>query len=253
LSKLGSIIHTFETLASTNDAARDLARQGADEGVGVVARLQTAGRGRNDRRWVSPEGEGLYLSLILRPRLAARLCSTIPLAAAIAVAETLREDFKLSPDIKWPNDVLISGRKVCGILVESAVEGDRLEYAILGVGVNVGQREFSDELKETATSVSIEAGSDLSPGEFLRPLLDRLDLWYRLAITQSQAVIARWEELSSWARGREVRALSANEEILGVTRGLTSEGGLLIETAGGEIREITSGEVSLRQVAQKQI
>lgn len=244
----GSALLRFETVSSTNDIARDLAASGTPEGLCVIAREQTAGRGRQGRSWTSPAGEGLYVSVVLRPEIPAAESTIITLAAAVAVAETLTADFRMSVDIKWPNDVLASGRKVCGILVESAIENGRLQYAVMGIGVNVAQRFFPDEIRESATSLSLEIGRAVAPDDLLKPLLERLECWYAAATTQPDQVIARWEELSSYARDCAVRIEAPDGPIEGVTRGLTPRGALIVELNNGARREIVSGEVSLGKV-----
>src|SRR5438067_12880473 len=153
MSRLGSAILRFDSLRSTNDLARELAEQGAPEGTAILAREQTRGRGRQGRAWASPMGEGLYLSVILRPMLAPSQAAILTLAAAVAVAETLLADYALAVDIKWPNDIHARGKKISGILIESAIEKNELEYVVLGVGVNLGQREFAGELQMVATSL----------------------------------------------------------------------------------------------------
>lgn len=249
MTRLGSAFLRFDTVSSTNDIAKELAASGAPEGLCVIAREQTSGRGRQGRSWSSPPGEGLYLSLILRPAIKAADSAVITLAAAVAVAEALAADFQVPGDIKWPNDVLASGRKICGILVESAIENNRLQYAVMGIGVNVAQRIFPPEIGESATSLSLETGRPVAPEDFLKPLLDRLERWYTTATARPDRVIARWEELSSYARGCAVRVESSAGSIEGVTRGLTAAGALVIELSNGETREIVSGEVSLRAVS----
>ncbi|HSB10621.1 MAG TPA: biotin--[acetyl-CoA-carboxylase] ligase [Blastocatellia bacterium] len=246
MSKLGSTIVRFDSVSSTNDVARELAAAGTGEGTCVLAREQTAGRGRQGREWSSPAGEGLYLSVILRPEIKAAESAALTLAAAVAVAETLELDFQTPCDIKWPNDVLISGRKVCGILVESAVDNDRLQYVVMGIGVNVAQRAFPDEIGEKATSIFLEAGLSIAPEEFMRPLLERLQRWYATVVSEPGRVLARWEELSSYARGCAVRVDSSDYSIEGVTRGLAPDGALIIELANGETRAVVAGDVSLR-------
>jgi BirA family transcriptional regulator, biotin operon repressor / biotin---[acetyl-CoA-carboxylase] ligase len=244
---LGATLLRFDELASTNDRARELALQGMAEGVAVIARKQTAGRGRQGRNWSSPADAGLYLSLILRPRATPAQASLITLAAAVAVCETLGLDFAVTADIKWPNDILLNQRKLCGILVESAIENSQLQYAILGIGVNLSQSQFPEELQQTATSLLLETGRRITPDEFLQALLLRLDSWYRLCLAQPQLVIARWQQLSSFARDCAVRITSGDTVIEGITRGLTAAGGLLVELDDGQLREIVSGEVSLRK------
>jgi BirA family transcriptional regulator, biotin operon repressor / biotin---[acetyl-CoA-carboxylase] ligase len=247
-NKLGSTLLRFDTVSSTNDVARELAASGAAEGLCVIAQEQTAGRGRQGRSWSSPPGEGLYLSVILRPEIKVTDSAVITLAAAVAVAETLKVDFQVSADIKWPNDVLASGRKICGILVESAIEKDRLQYAVVGIGVNVAQRSFPSEIGASATSLSLETGRPVAPEDFLEPLLARLERWYSTAAVEPARVIARWEELSSYARGCLVRIESSDGFIDGVTAGLARSGALIVELPDGERREIVSGEVMLREV-----
>jgi BirA family biotin operon repressor/biotin-[acetyl-CoA-carboxylase] ligase len=171
----------------------------------------------------------------------------ITLAAAVAVAETLSIDFNVAADIKWPNDVLARGRKICGVLVESAIEGGLLLYAVMGIGINLGQREFYGELAESATSLFIETGKAISPDAFLNSLLDRLDHWYRKATSNPDEVIARWESLSTYARDCLVSVSSSDDSIEGVTQGLAANGALKIKLGDGEVREVVSGEVKLRR------
>ena len=248
MSDLGSILFCYHSLPSTNDVARDLAASGASEGVGVLAFEQTAGRGRQGRSWLSAGGEGLYLSIVLRPRIKAREAPIITLAAAVAVAEALISDIGVAADIKWPNDVMAGGRKISGILVESATEGDQLQYAVLGIGLNISQRDFPPTLRQPATSVLLELGYEIKLEDLLRPLLARTDAWYRSATTNPKLAISRWEELSSYARGCEVRIASPEGPVEGTTRGLTPHGALVVELNDGQTREIVSGEVSLRSV-----
>ncbi|HEX5733519.1 MAG TPA: biotin--[acetyl-CoA-carboxylase] ligase [Blastocatellia bacterium] len=244
--RLGSTLVRFDSLPSTNDLAREMAAGGADEGVSVMARAQTAGRGRQGRQWSSPPGAGLYFSVILRPEMKPAEATVITFAAAVAVAETLASDFNLDVDIKWPNDVMAGRRKISGILVETAVEGEQLLYAVLGIGVNLNQQDFPGELKETATSLFIESGGRVEPDEFLSHLTDRLEHWYRTAISDARGVMDRWQKLSSYACDCPVRVRVTGDEFDAVTRGLAASGALIIELAGGERREIASGEVTLR-------
>jgi BirA family transcriptional regulator, biotin operon repressor / biotin---[acetyl-CoA-carboxylase] ligase len=248
-NKLGSSFLRFDSVASTNDVAKELAVSGASEGLCVIAREQTAGRGRQGRSWSSPPGEGLYLSLILRPRGDVSASAMITLAAAVTVAETLALDFQAIADIKWPNDVLLRGRKICGILVETAIEGDRLQYAVMGIGVNIAQRSFPAQIGDVATSLLLETGRAILPEDFMRAMLPRLEQWYAAAMSHPDQVIARWEDLSSSAHDCPVRVESSNGSVEGVTRGLTAAGALIVELATGERREIVSGEVRVRAVS----
>ena len=247
MSHLGCAILRFDSLPSTNDLARELAEQGAPEGVAVLAREQTRGRGRQGRAWASPLGEGLYLSVILRPPVEPARATLITLAAAVAVAETLAVDYAIAVDIKWPNDVHARGRKICGILIESAIEKSKLSYAVLGVGVNLGQRQFPADLQEIATSLVIESERRVTPDEFAASLLARLDGWYRMALQQPATLIAEWQARSSYANGCAVRIESGDSRIEGITRGLAPSGALIVETADGTRGEVVAGEVSLRK------
>jgi BirA family transcriptional regulator, biotin operon repressor / biotin---[acetyl-CoA-carboxylase] ligase len=244
---LGAQILRFETLGSTNDRARDLAMQGASEGVCVLADSQTAGRGRQGRQWSSPPNTGLYLSIILRPQVTPARAALITLASAIAVAETLILDFQTPADIKYPNDILVKGKKICGILVESSIADQRLEYAILGIGVNVAQKAFPDDLREIATSLVLESKLAVTPEDFLPFLLARLNHWYPLALGESEQVIRRWQALSSFACNAHVRIISGSSITEGITRGLTATGALQVQLDDGSLREIVSGDISLRK------
>jgi BirA family transcriptional regulator, biotin operon repressor / biotin---[acetyl-CoA-carboxylase] ligase len=247
MSRLGSTLLRYDSVPSTNDLAREMAVAGASEGTAILAREQTRGRGRQGRSWSSPAGEGLYFSVIIRPAIKPAQSPVITLAAAVAVAETLSDDFNVAADIKWPNDVHARGRKICGILVEAAIEGEMLQYAVIGIGVNVAQRQFSAELEQSATSLFLETGLPIAPDEFLKPLLDRLDHWYRRAILRPDEIIARWEKLSTYALDCRVRIESADDALEGVTQGLARNGALRVRLENGEVREVLSGEVSLRQ------
>jgi BirA family biotin operon repressor/biotin-[acetyl-CoA-carboxylase] ligase len=243
---LGSSIHRFNEVSSTNDVARNLAASGESEGTVVMALSQTSGRGTQGRAWSSPRGEGLYVSVILRPRLAPAAFSIITLAAAVAVAEALSNDFGLETDIKWPNDILADGRKICGILVESASEGEKIEYAIAGIGINLRQRSFPAELRQSATSFLLETGREVPPDEMVDPLMGELERWYRLSMTDPDRVLNKWQELSSFAVNCPVTVSGAGGIIRGITRGLTSRGALKIQLGTGEPVEIFSGEVRKR-------
>lgn len=250
MAQFGSTILRYDSVSSTNDVARELATSGAPEGLCVIAREQTAGRGRQGRSWSSPPGEGLYLSLVLRPQIRAADSAIVTLAAAVAVAETLKLDFEVPADIKWPNDVLASGRKICGILVESAIQNDQLQYAVMGIGVNIAQRSFPSDI--SATSLLLETGRQIEIAHFAQPMLGRIEQWYATVTVHPEKVIERWEELSTYARGLRVGVESPDGGIEGITRGLTPRGALILEMDSGEVREVVSGEVSLRAVSAAQ-
>ena len=239
------IIH-YSSLESTSDVARELAAAGAGEGLVVTACQQTGGRGRRGRSWYSPAGEGLYMSAILKPQVKASSCPLITLASSIAVADVLKSCYGITADIKWPNDVLSQGRKISGILVESKSEGELVKYAILGIGVNVKQREFPEDLGDTATSVYLETGLYVSPEELLVPLLEELARWYPKAMSNPLAVISSWQERSSSSSNCEVMVTNGGGEFEGYTRGVRGDGALLVQKSDGDTIAVTSGEVTLR-------
>jgi BirA family transcriptional regulator, biotin operon repressor / biotin---[acetyl-CoA-carboxylase] ligase len=244
------IILRFDSLPSTNTEAARQAAAGAPEGLCVVAREQTSGRGRRERVWVSPRDAGLYLSVVLRPaRLAPQGWPLITLAAALAVRDALAEACALEADIKWPNDIVAGGRKLCGILAET-VETPVGRAVILGVGVNLCDQAFPPELKETAASVASLTGNAPDAEALLRSLLGAVSRRYALLRSEGGApeIIREWSRHSSYARDRRVRVSLPGETFDGLTRGLEPDGALRVETDRGGIRIVRAGDItSLRE------
>ena len=235
----------FDTLPSTNTEAARQAALGAPEGLCVLAREQTAGRGRRERSWVSPKDAGLYLSVVLRPALEARLWPLITLAAALAVRDALLEACGLEADIKWPNDLLADGRKLCGILAETA-EGARARAVVLGVGVNLRRGSFPPELSDTATSVEEQTGRAPDAERLLESLTRSLARRYETLHTHGGAeeILRDWQQHSTYAHSRRVRVALAEETFEGITRGLDPDGSLLVETDTGETKTVRAGDVT---------
>ncbi|HHY46943.1 MAG TPA: biotin--[acetyl-CoA-carboxylase] ligase [Firmicutes bacterium] len=180
--RLGRILRSLDQVDSTNRLAQSLASEGAPEGTVVWARHQTSGRGRLGRSWSSPAGKGLWFSIVLTPAVSPATVSQIPLVAAVAVARSVVRVTQLTPRIKWPNDIMIGRRKVCGILAESRVQGDTLEYVILGIGLNTNATagDFPPELTTTATSLFLETGKPVDDIALLANILNEIELWYDL-------------------------------------------------------------------------
>ncbi|HEV2706369.1 MAG TPA: biotin--[acetyl-CoA-carboxylase] ligase [Pyrinomonadaceae bacterium] len=236
----------FDSLPSTNTEALRQAVAGAPEGLCIVAREQTEGRGRLGRAWASPAGAGLYCSILLRPQLDARVWPLLPLAAALAVADALRETCStLVTDIKWPNDIHTGGRKICGILAESA-ETPAGRACVLGIGINLRARAYPAELSATATSVEEQTGATPDAEAVLRELVTAVARRYALLQepTGASAVVAEWSARSSYAEGKRVRVSLGAETFEGTTRGLEADGALRVETTAGELRIIRAGDVS---------
>lgn len=235
------IIHHFASLGSTNEQLKALTN--APEFTCVVAAEQTAGRGRHARQWYSAADAGLYLSVLLRPPASAQL-PLLSLMAAVAVAEELLAREVAGVDIKWPNDVLVDERKLCGILIEAASAGREAPRLILGIGVNLNQQSFPAELSHTATSLRLATGQPTVVDQFRDQLLVRLAQGYERWQRDAQIVNARWQELSSYARGQAVIVTLADEQLMGVTEGLTENGALRLRTPDGTEKIILAGEVA---------
>jgi BirA family transcriptional regulator, biotin operon repressor / biotin---[acetyl-CoA-carboxylase] ligase len=237
----------FDSIDSTNLEAMRQARAGAPEGLCVVAREQTQGRGRQERVWVSPRDAGLYLTLLLRPQLDLRVWPLITLAAALAVADALRDMCKLQVDIKWPNDIVFDERKLCGILAETVETASGIA-CVLGVGVNLTAESFPAELGERATSIA-SAGKVVDHETLSAVLLENLARRYATlrGIGGPEALIRDWTAASSFANNKQVRVDTGSEMFDGTTRGLESDGGLRVETFDRAIRIVRAGDVqSLR-------
>lgn len=234
----------FDTIESTNTEALNQAARGADEGLCVVARRQTAGRGRHGRQWTSPADAGLYFSVVLRPQIETRFFPLVTLMAAIAVYDTLEMLYPIECDIKWVNDIHVRGKKICGILAEAA-ETKKGAAIVLGIGINLKSDNFPPEISEIATSIEAETGTMPEAEILLQNLTGNLSQYYELLGGEAgtEKIRAEWTWRSSYADGKSVKVTTENEIILGATRGIETDGALRIETETGEIRVIRAGEV----------
>jgi BirA family biotin operon repressor/biotin-[acetyl-CoA-carboxylase] ligase len=237
----------FPTIHSTNTHAMAEGDGGAPEGMVYVADEQTAGRGRGAHGWESPSGSGLYASVLLRPRLAPADALWLSLAAGLAVYDAIEQLTTLKADLRWPNDLLFGRRKFCGILSELNAEVTRIRYMVIGIGINVHQQQFPQELHEVATSLFIETGRDWPRQELLMALLQSLDREVNALTAQehmtraTSSILARLEHSSSWVRGKRVY-VEEFDGYAGVTEGLDSRGFLQIRTPEG-LRTVFSGGV----------
>ena len=235
----------FPSIHSTNTHAMAEAEAGAPEGMVYFADEQTAGRGRAAHAWASPPGSGLYVSVLLRPRLAPADALWLSLAAGLAVREAVKQVTSLEADLRWPNDLLFGSRKFCGILTEMNAEVTRVRHLVIGIGINVHQQRFPDELRELATSLHIETGRDWPRQELLTTLLQSLEREIA-ALTSSlpeaqKSILDRLENSSSWIRGKQVY-VEELDGYAGVTAGLDARGFLQIRTSEG-LRTVLSGGV----------
>ncbi len=239
----------FDSLPSTNLEAAKRAREGAAEGLCIVASEQTAGRGRLGRQWLSPRDAGLYCSTILRPQFDQNQWPVITLMSAVVVHEALLAACALQTDIKWPNDILHDEKKLCGILAE-IIETPTGRAVIVGIGINLTNNPFPPELVATATSVSSATGRPVNFEQVLAGLQECFVDWYeRLNRPQGAGdIVAAWSQRSSYAEGKEIVIKDADTELRGTTQGLTREGALRVETEAGEVRIVRAGDVSLRSL-----
>ena len=239
-------IHHDYKIGSTNTAAMDAARANAPEGSVFLAEQQTAGRGRGANQWHSERSTGIYCSVVLRPALSPSEALVLSLAAGLAVHRAIQEiDGRVRPDLKWPNDVLIDGKKACGILTEMNAEATQVRYIVVGIGINVNQTNFSPDLRDIATSLRLVTGTEWSRVELCAALLKSLDREYRELLGNpgaQESILRRFSERSSSVQGVRV-AVDQNTGLEGVTEGLDARGFLQVRTAAG-LRTVLSGTVT---------
>lgn len=246
---MGKTVHFFPETDTTNNRARELALEGAPEGTLVVAERQTAGRGRRGKVWESPVGVGVWMSLILRPEIPPAEASVLTLMSGLAVAEGIEEMTGLQTGIKWPNDVLINGKKAVGILTEMDCEMTQVHFVIPGIGINVNTEEFPPELAKTATSLYLESGKTVSRCALVQKIMERMEAHYG-GFLESGSFRGMLEAYKSRCvtLGREVRVLG-REEFAAEALDITPEGELLVRRLDNGAQEVVlSGEVSIRGV-----
>jgi BirA family transcriptional regulator, biotin operon repressor / biotin---[acetyl-CoA-carboxylase] ligase len=238
-------IHHYYKIGSTNTVAMAAGGAGAPEGSVFLAEQQLAGRGRGANAWHSARSAGLYCSVLLRPALPPSEVLVLALAAGLAVRTAVQEvDYRLAPDLKWPNDLLLEGKKFCGILTEMNAEATRVRHVVVGIGLNVNQISFPSDLQPVATSLRLVMGTEYSRVQLCAALLKSLDREYRNLLENPDAhhsILQRFQEQSSSVRGRQVH-VDENGGFEGVTEGLDSRGFLQVRTAQG-VRRVLSGTV----------
>jgi BirA family biotin operon repressor/biotin-[acetyl-CoA-carboxylase] ligase len=245
--KIGRRFHFLPEVDSTNRLALQLAQEGAPDGTVVIADRQTAGRGRLQRVWQSPPGCNLYVSVLLRPAIAAVDAARITLMAGVAVAEMISFFCQSGVGLKWPNDVRIRGRKVSGILTEMRMTGRAVDAVVVGIGVNVNmaRADFEPEYRDASTSLREEAGQLCLREDAAFLLCDKFEQWYQVLLTEGFAPIrSRWLALSEMG-GSIVRVLFQGEVQEGVFAGIDGDGALLLADALGSLRRITAGDVGI--------
>jgi BirA family biotin operon repressor/biotin-[acetyl-CoA-carboxylase] ligase len=246
--RFGRSILFSREVDSTNKWAKELATYGADEGTVVIAETQTKGRGRLDREWISPTG-GLWFSLILSPNLSPTEAVRLTLVAGLAVAKVLREMFHLKTETKWPNDVLVNGRKICGVLTEMNTIGETVNFTIVGVGVNANfdvENVFPEQLKKAATSLEKELGRKVKLEKLFRALLEQLENLYELFVKEGfNPILEEWKNYAGFL-GCKVEVSSPTGKMSGVALDVDDEGALVLRLEDGTVKRVFVGDVSVR-------
>ena len=241
-----TILHEKQ-MDSTNEEAKRAGNAGAEEGIVFWADVQTAGKGRRGRSWYSHEADNLYFTILLRPQIAPDKASMLTLVIAYAVTKAIREFTGLEAQIKWPNDIVVAGKKVCGILCEMKLDGTRLDYCVAGVGINVGNQKFAEDIRNKATSLTKQCGMEIDREGLLQAILGYFEKDYEEFLHYEDLSFLR-EEYNEWLvnQNRQVCVLEPQGEYEGVAKGITTTGELLVERADGQVQKVYAGEVSVR-------
>ena len=242
---IGSEILHYAEVASTNTLAMDLAQKGAVDGTVVIAETQTGGKGRLGRSWTSPTGN-LYVSVVLRPAVPISKAPLITLMGAVAVASGLRRHCGVPVGIKWPNDILLSGKKVSGLLTEMSAEPDRIRHIVLGIGVNVNMdsKALQPDVRRISTTLAAATGKRVDRTALLRTLLAELDLWYHRFLHDDGSVLAAWKELNV-TLGHRVAVEGGSGKLEGSAQGVDAEGRLILKLDDGTLRQVAAGDVTI--------
>jgi BirA family biotin operon repressor/biotin-[acetyl-CoA-carboxylase] ligase len=245
---VGRALEVHGVVESTNDLALRAGDRGEPEGLCVVADRQAAGRGRRGRSWVSPPGLGLYTSILLRPRVPAGQAALLTLAAGLAAADAVHEAAGVAARLKWPNDVLLDGRKAVGILTEGATVGGAVAHIVVGIGINVnhGPEDFPPDLRTQATSLFLATGTYTDRAALAARLFDAMDRWYGALCNRESDRIVAAARSSSAILGRPICVMTGEDTWDGVAVDLDADGALLVRDASGTIRRLVSEEVSIR-------
>lgn len=244
---IGQNIHYQESVPSTQKIAHRLANENAAEGTVVISEEQLSGKGRMGREWHSPKYTGIWMSLILRPNISLANAPQLTLLAAVSVVQAIEEAAGLRPEIKWPNDLLLNGKKLTGILTELHAEADRIHSIIIGIGINVNQQlsDFPPELHSIATSLAIEKGEKISRAALIRSIFKRFENLYLLYLEEGFAPIKLLWESYAISIGKQIKARTLNEVIEGKALGITHDGVLQIQDKTGKIHHVYSADIEI--------
>jgi BirA family biotin operon repressor/biotin-[acetyl-CoA-carboxylase] ligase len=245
-ARIGSTIVVKDETGSTNDDVWDLGRKGAEEGTVVIAEMQRAGKGRRGRQWISPPRRNLYLSVLLRPPFPPADAAMVSLMAGVVLCEAIQGVFGLRPRLKWPNDLLLDGKKAAGILAEMHAEQESIRFLVLGIGVNLnmGRDMFPEDLRYPATSVRLVMGRPVKRLPFVRRLLECLDEGYqRLLDDRGASALEAWNRYCAHPPGEWLEVNTTGGALRGRFRGLDEEGSMILESSPGRAEKIRAGDV----------
>lgn len=246
---VGQEVYYFDEVDSTNTKAKQLAEEGATHGTLVVANNQTGGKGRRGRVWLSPADTGIFMTLILKPNMSPVRASMLTLVMALAVAKACKEQTKKQCFIKWPNDIVLNKKKLCGILTEMSAEMDYINHVVIGIGINVNMESFPDELKGKATSIKMETGNNVKRAQLIQKIL--------LYFEKEYAIFMEHQNMASQMKRYNKQLINCNKEVIiregsrkyfGIAHGINEKGELLVEREDGHVRAVHAGEVSVRGI-----
>lgn len=245
----GCNILYFDEIDSTNTQAKLSAESGASHGTLVVADCQVTGKGRRGRDWASPHGVGIWMSLIMRPDLHPSSASMLTLVAAMAVADGIEKTAGIPTEIKWPNDIVSGGKKLCGILTEMSTELECINYVVTGIGINANTEEFPEEIREVASSIYLEAGKRVRRSSLIGAIMQAFEVYYEKFIrTCDMSGLMDDYNARLANKDKKVRVLKPDGDYTGTALGIDKEGELLVETEDRQIHRVISGEVSVRGI-----
>lgn len=245
----GQYIERHAVLDSTNNRAKQLGREGAPHGMLVVADLQTAGKGRRGRSWLTKSGEAIAMTVLLRPTLKPEQISPLTLVAALAVNRAVQKTTGLRTQIKWPNDIVANGKKICGILTEMSMEAGCVAYVVIGIGINIGQKEWPQELQTKATSVLMETGRLTEQDAVIAETMRQFEYYYEVFMQDKAMTSLRKEYAEQLVNmGREVYVDQPGNGFCGICEGIDEDGRLLVRDEQGNAQAIFAGEVSVRGI-----
>lgn len=240
-------IYFYHEIGSTNDECKKLAEEGAKHGTLVVAEKQTKGKGRRGRSWESPKGTGIWMTLLLRPDIEPYNSSGLTLVTAMAINKAVQEITGLDAKIKWPNDIVVNGKKVTGILTEMSAQPEMINYIVIGIGINVNTEEFPEDIAKTASSLKIESGKTIKRSSIIALFGKYFEQYYAKYIkTQDMSFLIDEYNKELINVDRQIKVLAKENSYTGIAKGINRHGELIVETENKELKNVVAGEVSVR-------